>query len=449
MTSIDYRQLLRFYNGKKVFLTGHTGFKGAWLSHLLLSAGAKVTGYSLCPSTEPSLFSLLDIEHRKNMVSLVGDVRNLGYLKESMAKAAPDIVFHLAAQPIVRDSYRDPVGTYKTNVMGTVHICECVRLSHLSVSNGGMLPDEPKSSDWMGVRSFLNITTDKVYKNREWEWGYRETDNLDGFDPYSNSKSCSELVTHGYKNSFFHNSTGVRVSTARAGNVIGGGDFANDRIIPDCIRALIRADALLQISTLTNIEERKNALQKSSKAVIEVRNPHSIRPYEHVLEPIFAYLLIAKAQYKDEKYSGYYNIGPDDVDCITTGDLVDLFCTKWNKHNSAPVDRSIPSGIKDKEGNKECVGNRTLPKIRWTDVSNLNDDNFHEANFLKLDCSKLKTIFSWKPTWHIDKAVEQVVAFTAVLLNTKGLSKNVRAEMLRAEIDREIDEFCLSNHNFS
>ena len=271
---------LSFYKGKKVLITGHTGFKGSWLCRILVGAGAQVTGYSLTPPTEPNLFSMADVEDK--MESVIGDIRDLAHLKEVFEKTQPEIVLHLAAQPIVRDSYKDPVYTYETNVMGTVNICECVRINPC-------------------VKSFLNVTTDKVYENKEWAWGYRENEPLDGYDPYSNSKSCSELVTHSYKRSFF-NDTKVAVSTSRAGNVIGGGDFANDRIIPDCVRAI-----------------------QSGKEIL-VRNPNSTRPYQHVLEPLKIYLMIVEAQYKNHELEGYYNVGPNDSDCRTTGELVTLFC---------------------------------------------------------------------------------------------------------------------------
>ena len=267
-----------FYKGKKVLVTGHTGFKGTWLCKVLVNAGAIVTGYSLEAPTNPNLFELARLEDK--MTSVIGDIRDLEHLKETFELAQPEIVLHLAAQPIVRDSYKDPRYTYETNVMGTVNLLECVR----------MFPC---------VKSVLNVTTDKVYQNNEWCWGYRENEPLDGFDPYSNSKSCSELVTHSYKNSFFTDGK-VAVSTARAGNVIGGGDFANDRIIPDCVRAMKKGEKII------------------------VRNPYSTRPYQHVLEPLAAYLMIAQKQYEDIKYADYYNVGPDECDCVTTGDLVDL-----------------------------------------------------------------------------------------------------------------------------
>lgn len=344
---------LSFYKGKKVFVTGHTGFKGSWLCYMLAKAGAEVTGYSLNPPTTPSLFEIAEIE--KDIHSVIGDIRDYRKLSEAFQKAGPEIVLHLAAQPIVRDSYKDPVYTYETNVMGTVNILECVRNSET-------------------VRSFLNVTTDKVYLNKEWAWGYRENEELDGYDPYSNSKSCSELVTHSYKNSFFSDGR-VAISTARAGNVIGGGDFANDRIIPDCIRAA------------------------QKKEDIVVRNPFSTRPYQHVLEPLYAYLMIAAKQFEDGKYAGYYNVGPDDVDCFQTGALVDLFVSKWG------------------EG------------LKWV---NRYDGGPHEANFLKLDCSKLKAVFGWKPHWNLDTAIENVVEWSKCWM---------RGGDIRACMEKEIREF--------
>jgi len=345
---------LSFYKGKKVFVTGHTGFKGTWLCRMLVNAGAIVTGYSLEPPTEPNLFSLAGLEGK--MTSIIGDVRDMDALKAAFDAARPEIVLHLAAQPIVRDSYRDPRYTYETNVMGTVNILECVRLSDC-------------------VKSVLNVTTDKVYKNNEWCWGYREDEPLDGFDPYSNSKSCSELVTHSYINSFFADGK-VAVSTARAGNVIGGGDFANDRIIPDCVRAMAAGKA------------------------IGVRNPYSTRPYQHVLEPLSVYLTIAQKQYEDIRYAGFYNVGPDDCDCVTTGELVDLFCRHWGDGAA------------------------------WENQAETNAP--HEANFLKLDCSKIKAVFGWKPRWHMDECMEMTCRFSKVWLSGGDIP---------AEMDSEISLF--------
>jgi len=346
-----------FYKGKRVFVTGHTGFKGSWLCKLLANAGAEVTGFSLNPPTEPSLFNIAkiaDVIH-----SIIGDIREFRVLKDAFNTAQPEIVFHLAAQPIVRDSYENPTYTYETNVMGTVNILECIRQSNC-------------------VKSFLNVTTDKVYLNKEWTWGYRENEELDGFDPYSNSKSCSELVTHSYKSSFFTDKDGkpiVPISTARAGNVIGGGDFANDRIIPDCVRAA----------------------QKKEKIV--VRNPFSTRPYQHVLEPLYAYLMIAAKQYENSKYADWYNVGPDDVDCFQTGALVELFVRKWGD------------------------------EMTWV---NSNDGGPHEANFLKLDCSKLKATFSWHPHWNLDIAIEKVVEWSKCWMSAGDVC---------AIMDKQIDEF--------
>ena len=276
---------LDFYRGKKVLLTGHTGFKGSWMSKMLLEAGADVTGYSLNPPTTPSLYEIINLD--ADMKSVIGDIRDYEKLYAVFKEVKPDIVFHLAAQPIVRDAYKDPRYTYETNVMGTVNLLECVR----SVDT---------------VKSVVNVTTDKVYKNKEWIWGYRENEELNGYDPYSNSKSCSELVTSSYINSFLQEA-GIAVSTARAGNVIGGGDFANDRIIPDCIRAAI-----------------------NHKDII-VRNPYSTRPYQHVLEPVYAYMMIAAKQYENITYAGNYNVGPNDTDCYQTGELVNTFVKKWGE----------------------------------------------------------------------------------------------------------------------
>lgn len=344
---------LDFYKGKKVLVTGHTGFKGSWLSRILTLAGAQVTGYSLEPPTEPSLFYVAGLP--ETMDSVIGDIRDREHLMEVFRRVQPEIVIHLAAQPIVRDSYKDPVYTYETNVMGTVNLFECVRQNPC-------------------VKSVLNVTTDKVYENREWEYGYRECDPLDGYDPYSNSKSCSELVTHSYQKSFFGDGS-CAISTARAGNVIGGGDFANDRIIPDCVRAMA-----------------------AGKEIV-VRNPYSTRPFQHVLEPLYAYLTIVQKQYEDIAYQGYYNVGPDDCDCVTTGDLVTMFCRLWGDGAS------------------------------WV---NRHDGGPHEADFLKLDCSKIKRTFHWQPRWHIGEAIEKTIAWSKAYLDGEDM-----LEMM----DRQIREF--------
>ncbi len=347
-----------FYRDKKVLITGHTGFKGSWMCQLLIGAGAQVTGYALEPPTNPSLFEMCRIGERMN--SIIGDVRDLEHLQKVFEEVQPEIVIHMAAQPLVRESYQNPVYTYDVNVMGTVNVLECVRQSK-------------------SVKSFLNVTTDKVYRNREWEWGYRENEELNGYDPYSNSKSCSELVTDSYKNSFFGEENSCAISTARAGNVIGGGDFAENRIIPDCIRAV------------------------QSGEDIVVRNPFSTRPYQHVLEPVAAYLMICQAQYQEKKFAGNYNVGPDEADCWTTGKLVTLFCEKWNEANKAST--------------------------QWIDRY---DGGPHEAGFLKLDCSKLKSTFGWTPRWNVETAMEKIVEWTKVYFEGGDVA---------ACMERQIEEF--------
>ena len=346
---------LSFYKDKRVFITGHTGFKGTWLCRMLVGAGAIVTGYSLKPPTEPNLYSLSGIDDR--ITSIIGDVRDFEALQQAFKEARPEIVLHLAAQPIVLESYRDPRYTYETNVMGTVNILECARRSDT-------------------VRSLVNVTTDKVYKNNELQnHGFTEDEPLDGYDPYSNSKSCSELVTHSYINSFFKDSQ-VAVSTCRAGNVIGGGDFAADRIIPDCVRSM------------------------QAGQTIGVRNPYSTRPYQHVLEPLAVYLLIAQRQYEDRTFAGFYNVGPDDCDCLTTGQLVDLFCRCWGD-GASWEDRSVP-------------------------------DAPHEASFLKLNTDRLKATFGWQPRWHMETCMQMVCDFS---------KKWLAGQDLPAEMDREITEY--------
>ena len=327
-----------FYRGKTVLVTGHTGFKGSWLCEILIEMGADVIGYALEPNTTPSLFNITNLSQR--MTSYIGDIRDFDYLYQVFEKEQPEIIFHLAAQPIVLESYQNPKYTYETNVMGTVNLLECVRLTS-------------------SVKSVINVTTDKVYLNNEWVYGYRESDCLNGFDPYSNSKSCSELVTSSYINSYFYQMK-LPVSTCRAGNVIGGGDFANNRILPDCVRAM---------------QKGKN---------IQVRNPNSIRPYQHVLEPLYAYVLIAMKQYYDYSLAGNYNIGPNENDCINTGTLATLFCGAWGDNS------------------------------KW---SSIDKNGPHEANFLKLDCSKLKSTFMWEPKTDVSKAINMTVEWAKAFLS--------------------------------
>lgn len=342
---------LKFFKNKKVFITGHTGFKGSWLCQILYEAGADITGYSLEAPTNPNLYTLLNINNKVN--SIIGDIRDIEKLEKCFCETMPEIVIHLAAQPIVRESYLDPKYTYETNVMGTVNILECIRKTNC-------------------VKSFLNVTTDKVYRNYEKQgYEYKEEDILDGYEPYSNSKSCSELITKAYVRSFFLDKQ-VAISTARAGNVIGGGDFSKDRIIPDCVRAA-----------------------KDKKEII-IRNPDSIRPYQHVLESLMAYLMILEKQYTDKKYSGCYNIGPNTEDCITTEQIVKLFCQFWGE------------GVKSK-----CI--------------EINGP--HEAKFLKLDTQKVKKVFNWNPTWNIEIAVKKTVELAKLYENKTELEKCINKQI--------------------
>jgi len=329
----------KFWQNKRVFITGHTGFKGSWLCLWLHLLGTRVYGYALQPPTEPSLFNLCALD--KIINSTIADVRNRKSLHESMLSAQPEIVIHMAAQPLVRDSYKIPVETYEINVMGTVNLFEAVRACKT-------------------VKAVINVTTDKCYENKEWEWGYRENEPLGGYDPYSNSKACSELVTAAYRNSYFnqkeYTTHRVGIATARAGNVIGGGDWATDRLIPDCVQAILKGEPVL------------------------IRNPSAIRPWQHVLEPLSGYLMLAQKLMQDgPQYSGAWNFGPGDEDARSVEWLVRQLCSQWGDTASFVVDT------------------REHP---------------HEAHFLKLDCSKAKTELGWKPRWSLDKAIESIVAWT-------------------------------------
>ncbi len=333
----------KFYKNKKVLVTGCTGFKGSWICRILMNLGAEVYGYSLLPQSDYSLFDILKLN--KEIPVQFGDVRSIESLKCVFDKFSPEIVIHMAARTLVRESYDDPVSTYSTNVMGTVNVLECCRLSD-------------------SVRSVINVTTDKVYKNKESERGYRETDELNGYDPYSNSKSCSELVTSTYKNSFFKQKN-ISVSAVRSGNVIGGGDFAADRIIPDCVRA---------------------ALQNK---VIMVRNPDSVRPYQHVLEALAVYLELAAKQYENSSYEDCYNVGPKESDCIKTSVLVDEFCRLWGngvKWNVEPEENPV-----------------------------------YESGLLKLNCSKLQKRLDWSPKWNINEALLRTVDWYKHWLNKSNV----------------------------
>jgi CDP-glucose 4,6-dehydratase len=328
-----------FWKNKRVFLTGHTGFKGSWLSLWLHSLGAVVTGYALEPPTTPSLYKLARVDEL--VTSNIADVRDLERLKIEMVKASPDIVIHMAAQSLVRDSYKIPVETYAINVMGTVHLLEAVRSCQF-------------------VRAIVNVTTDKVYENREWVWGYRENEAFGGYDPYSNSKGCSELVTAAYRASYFnpaeYNSHGVAVATARAGNVIGGGDWATDRLIPDVVRSVMAGEPVC------------------------IRNPYSIRPWQHVLEPLSGYLLLAQRLYEDGSlFAEGWNFGPHDDDARPVEWIAQRFCNGWG------------------EGAHYEIDSHNHP---------------HEAHFLKLDCSKAKSELGWYPRWGLAKSIDSIIEWT-------------------------------------
>ncbi|MBU2647044.1 CDP-glucose 4,6-dehydratase [bacterium] len=328
-----------FWNGKKVFVTGHTGFKGTWLSVWLNTMQAKVAGYSLAPPTCPSLFELTGLQTL--VETTIADIRDLKQLKGAIYQFQPEILFHMAAQPLVRESYLTPVETYETNVMGTVNVLEAVR------SCGS-------------VKAVVIITTDKCYANQEWIWGYRENEPMGGYDPYSSSKACAELVVDGYRQSFFHPDNysvhGVAVASARAGNVIGGGDWSSDRLIPDCIRALL---------------DRKEII---------LRNPSAIRPWQHVLEPLNGYLLLAQKLVEEGcRYAGAYNFGPVDGDCAAVVEVVKMLCDSW--------------------------GGDATYRVQ-------NDSGPHEANILKLDCSKARHELNWVPRWRLEKAIDLVVEWS-------------------------------------
>ena len=325
-----------FWAGKKVFLTGHTGFKGSWLSLWLQHLGADVTGYALDPPTNPSLFKVAKVA--SGMESIIGDVRNLEHLTEAMINANPEIVIHMAAQPLVRYSYDNPVETYSTNVMGTVHLFEAIRQS-----------DQ--------VKAVVNVTTDKCYENQEWSWGYRENEAMGGYDPYSNSKGCAELVTAAYRSSFFNTTDysrhGVALASARAGNVIGGGDWAADRLIPDIVSAFAE-----------------------SRPVI-IRSPHSVRPWQHVLEPLRGYLTLAEYLYNDGmSYAEGWNFGPNDTDVKPVSWIVDVLAQHWGNGATWSLDEGV---------------------------------NPHEANYLKLDISKAKQRLNWVPALNLTRSLAMVV----------------------------------------
>jgi CDP-glucose 4,6-dehydratase len=342
-----------FWKGKKVLITGHTGFKGSWLCMLLNYLGAEISGYSLEPPTNPSLYKLCNINSFVN--STIADIRNFENLQNKIESDRPEIIIHMAAQPLVRLSYNEPVMTYETNVMGTINLLEAVRAS--------------KSKS---VRVIVNVTTDKCYDNKEWLWPYRENEPLGGYDPYSSSKACSEIVTAAYRNSFFnpaeHDKHNVAIATARAGNVIGGGDWASDRLVPDFIRSILNNQKII------------------------IRSPNSIRPWQHVLEPLTGYLILTEKLYTNGiSFAESWNFGPNSEDAKSVRWIVEMLCNKWDNHAIYEID---------------------------------NDFHPHEATYLKLDCSKAKEKLNWHPQWNLEKVLESIIVFA------RAYQKNEDMELL-------------------
>lgn len=338
-----------FWLNKRVFLTGHTGFKGSWLSLWLQSLGAEVTGYALNPLTNPSLFEVANVAAA--MRSMIGDVRDLDSLQKAIKEAKPEIVIHMAAQPLVRYSYTNPVETYATNVMGSVHLLDSIRQVG-------------------GVKAVVNVTSDKCYENKEWVWGYREDEAMGGYDPYSNSKGCAELVTAAYRSSFFnpenYDSHGVALASARAGNVIGGGDWAGDRLIPDFVRAIVAGETVV------------------------IRSPNAIRPWQHVLEPLSGYLELAEALYTEgPKYAEAWNFGPNESDAKTVEWIINELVSGWGNGASYQIDT--------------------------------NAANLHEAHFLKLDCSKTRMQLGWQPQWNATETIKRICAWHKAHLNGQDM----------------------------
>ncbi len=334
-----------FWQNKRVFVTGHTGFKGSWLSLWLESIGATVKGYALSPATQPSLFEVARVAERID--SDIGDIRDLKQLKKSILNFNPDILIHMAAQPLVRLSYKEPVETYDVNVLGTVKVLEAAR----SCSN---------------LKAIVSVTTDKCYENKEWVWGYREDEPMGGYDPYSSSKGCAELVTSAYRRSFMQ-AQGVGLASARAGNVIGGGDWSDDRLIPDILKAFEQSEP------------------------VTIRNPKSTRPWQHVLEPLSGYLVLAQRLYEQpEDFAEGWNFGPDEEDAKPVSWILDHMVDQWGKGASWDLDQG---------------------------------SHPHEAGFLKLDVSKAKSRLAWQPTWHLDQTLKKIVVWHQAWLNGDDMQR--------------------------
>ncbi|PSU63850.1 CDP-glucose 4,6-dehydratase [Photobacterium phosphoreum] len=339
-----------FWQGKRVFVTGHTGFKGSWLSLWLQEMGAIVKGFSLAPPTTPSLYVEANVS--VGMSSIEGDIRDFLHLRQAIYEFKPEIVFHMAAQPLVRLSYDDPIDTYSTNVMGTVHLLEAVKQIG-------------------GVKAVVNITSDKCYENREWVWGYREDEAMGGYDPYSNSKGCAELVASSYRQSFFnkdkYDQHGCALASVRAGNVIGGGDWAADRLIPDMLQAF------------------------SNKKVVEIRSPHAIRPWQHVLEPLSGYLTVAEKLYDQGcAYAEGWNFGPRDEDAKPVEWIVEHLSALW--------------------------GHDALWQLS-------DGEHPHEAHYLKLDCSKADMRLNWHPVWNLEQTLNKIVNWQKAWLSNQDMKQ--------------------------
>jgi len=344
--------MMNFWQGRKVLITGHTGFKGSWLSLWLQQLHAEVIGLAMPPPTTPSLFTVADVA--SGMTSIIADIRNFDDVLQAMRMHQPELIIHMAAQPLVRASYHAPVETYATNVLGTVHVLEAAR----------QVPS---------VKTIINITTDKCYENKEWHWGYRENDTLGGYDPYSNSKACAELVTKTYRCSYFKE-TGIGLASARAGNVIGGGDWAEDRLIPDIIRACMQ------------------------RQPVAIRYPGAIRPWQHVLEPLHGYLLLAeKLHQSSESFAEGWNFGPEEHDVKPVSWITDFIVNQWGNGAS------------------------------WQQDGNV---HVHEANYLKLDCSKAKAQLGWHPRWNLQKGLQETISWYQAFQASENIREKTRNQIL-------------------